>query len=151
MNPYGAPVLPAVGHASLYGGTTPFSQTSPQQAATIQPGAITYTTTTRSDGQVVYHPFKCVRLPCAPDCLIGRPNHHPRPPEQSSRGAFPLLAFPRAPILTSPARDSYQTAQGVVNGIQWIPVEATSILPANATPADSVRGLFVRIRHMQSG
>ncbi|CDO73981.1 hypothetical protein BN946_scf185043.g30 [Trametes cinnabarina] len=30
---------------------------------------------------------------------------------------------------------SYQTAQGLVSGIQWIPVEATSVVPANAVPA----------------
>ena len=66
MNPYGPPVLPIMGHASPYGGTTPFPQMTLQQAATIQPGAITYTTTTGPDGQVVYHPFKCVRPPRVP-------------------------------------------------------------------------------------
>ncbi|OAX39158.1 hypothetical protein K503DRAFT_865628 [Rhizopogon vinicolor AM-OR11-026] len=30
---------------------------------------------------------------------------------------------------------SYQTAQGVVHGIQWVPAEATQILPAGAQPA----------------
>ncbi|KIJ20095.1 hypothetical protein PAXINDRAFT_68156 [Paxillus involutus ATCC 200175] len=30
---------------------------------------------------------------------------------------------------------SYQTPQGVVHGIQWVPAEATQILPAGATPA----------------
>ena len=60
MNPYvsGAttPVSPLMQHA------TPYPQTTPQQAATIQPGSITYTTTVGADGQVVYHPFKCVLL-----------------------------------------------------------------------------------------
>ncbi|KAI0722154.1 hypothetical protein C8T65DRAFT_704706 [Cerioporus squamosus] len=87
MNPYvsgaTAPVSPLMQHA------TPYPQTSPQQAATIQPGSITYTTTVGADGQVVYHPF------------------------------------------------NYQTPQGVVSGIQWIPAEATSVLPQNATPADA--------------
>ena len=41
-----------------------------------------------------------------------------------------------------PLARSYQTAQGIVSGIQWIPAEATSVLPANATPADSVRSRF---------
>lgn len=74
---------------SNYGGPQPYSQSSGGQ---IQPGAITYTTSTGPDGQTVYHPFKAV-----------------------------------------PA--SYQTPQGVVSGIQWIPAEATSILPAGAQPA----------------
>ncbi|KAI0723020.1 hypothetical protein C8Q76DRAFT_691598 [Earliella scabrosa] len=79
-------------HAAVASG--PYPQTTPQQAASIQPGSITYTTTVGADGQVVYHPFKAVAA-------------------------------------------SYQTPTGVVNGIQWIPAEATSVLPANATPADS--------------
>ncbi|KAG6335044.1 hypothetical protein ID866_4046 [Astraeus odoratus] len=58
----------------------------------IQPGTITYTTSTGPDGQIIYHPFKAV-----------------------------------------PA--SYQTPQGVVHGIQWIPAEATSVLPVGAQPA----------------
>ncbi|RPD80602.1 hypothetical protein L226DRAFT_452709 [Lentinus tigrinus ALCF2SS1-7] len=73
---------------------SPYPQTTPQQASTIQPGSITYTTTVGADGQVVYHPFKAVAA-------------------------------------------SYQTPTGIVNGIQWIPAEATSVLPANATPADA--------------
>ncbi|KAG1753750.1 uncharacterized protein EDB91DRAFT_1234153 [Suillus paluster] len=32
---------------------------------------------------------------------------------------------------------SYQTAQGVVHGIQWVPAEATQILPAGAQPANA--------------
>ncbi|KAI0091847.1 hypothetical protein BDY19DRAFT_990616 [Irpex rosettiformis] len=32
---------------------------------------------------------------------------------------------------------SYQTPQGVVTGIQWIPAEATAILPPGATPASA--------------
>ncbi|KAI0676956.1 hypothetical protein C8Q78DRAFT_1179942 [Trametes maxima] len=87
--PYPA-TSPIIGHTSP---APLYPQTTPQQAAQIQPGSITYTTTTSPDGQIVYHPFKCV---------------------------FPL---------------SYQTAQGVVSGIQWIPAEATSVVPANATPA----------------
>ncbi|KAI0347468.1 hypothetical protein BDW22DRAFT_531556 [Trametopsis cervina] len=30
---------------------------------------------------------------------------------------------------------SYQTPQGIVSGIQWIPADATSVIPAGATPA----------------
>ncbi|KAI0303192.1 hypothetical protein BC826DRAFT_983885 [Russula brevipes] len=55
----------------------------------IQPGAVTYTTSTSPDGKLTYHPF------------------------------------------------SYQTATGVVSGIQWIPAEATSVIPAGAQPANS--------------
>ncbi|KAI0047307.1 hypothetical protein FA95DRAFT_1267312 [Auriscalpium vulgare] len=32
---------------------------------------------------------------------------------------------------------SYQTASGVVSGIQWIPAEATSVLPTGAQPANA--------------
>ncbi|KZT27016.1 hypothetical protein NEOLEDRAFT_1177189 [Neolentinus lepideus HHB14362 ss-1] len=32
---------------------------------------------------------------------------------------------------------SYQTPSGIVNGIQWIPAEATNVLPAGAQPANS--------------
>ncbi|KAH7888011.1 hypothetical protein F5I97DRAFT_1805410 [Phlebopus sp. FC_14] len=62
---------------------------SPPSGAQIQPGAITYTTSTSPDGQVTYHPF------------------------------------------------SYQTPQGVVHGIQWVPAEATQILPPGAQPANA--------------
>ncbi|KAI0650113.1 hypothetical protein C8Q79DRAFT_367471 [Trametes meyenii] len=86
--PYAA-TSPIIGHTSP---APLYPQTTPQQAAQIQPGSITYTTTTSPDGQIVYHPFRAVAA-------------------------------------------SYQTAQGVVSGIQWIPAEATSVLPANATPA----------------
>ncbi len=41
-------------------------------------------------------------------------------------------------ILTEIPIASYQTPQGVVNGIQWIPAEATSVVPSNATPAGAV-------------
>lgn len=40
---------------------TPFQvpvSTTPQPTASIQPGAITYTSTVGADGQVIYHPFK---------------------------------------------------------------------------------------------
>lgn len=33
---------------------------------------------------------------------------------------------------------SYQTPQGVVHGIQWVPAEATQILPVGAQPATAV-------------
>lgn len=32
---------------------------------------------------------------------------------------------------------SYQTAQGVVSGIQWVPAEATQVVPSGATPANA--------------
>ena len=67
MSLYGARAPPIIGLAPPYGGTAPFPQTTPQQAATIQPGpVITYTTTTAPDGRFVYHPFKCVRPPRVP-------------------------------------------------------------------------------------
>ncbi|PSR73443.1 hypothetical protein PHLCEN_2v10735 [Hermanssonia centrifuga] len=69
----------------------------PPQQAQIQPGSITYTTTTGPDGQLVYHPF------------------------------------------------NYQTPQGIVSGIQWIPAEATSVAPLGATPAnEEFRSSFSR-------
>ncbi|KAI0356544.1 hypothetical protein OH77DRAFT_1503505 [Trametes cingulata] len=93
MSTYGqtySATSPVIQHAS----PSPYPQVTPQQAAQIKPGSITYTTTVGADGQVIYHPFKAV-----------------------------------------PA--SYQTAQGVVSGIQWIPAEATSVMPVNATRATS--------------
>lgn len=33
---------------------------------------------------------------------------------------------------------SYQTPQGIVSGIQWVPAEATQVLPTGATPAHPV-------------
>ncbi|TFY77284.1 hypothetical protein EWM64_g6724 [Hericium alpestre] len=65
---------------------------SPIPNAQVQPGTITYTTSTSPDGRMTYHPFKAV-----------------------------------------PA--SYQTPNGVVSGIQWIPAEATQVLPQGAMPA----------------
>ncbi|KAH9850085.1 hypothetical protein C2E23DRAFT_887794 [Lenzites betulinus] len=87
-NQYAA-TSPVMGHATPSG---PYPNTTPQQASSIQPGSITYTTTTGADGRTIYHPFRAV-----------------------------------------PA--SYTTATGVVQGIQWIPAEATSVMPINATPA----------------
>ncbi|KAI6035491.1 hypothetical protein F5J12DRAFT_793793 [Pisolithus orientalis] len=78
--------------AAVFGGPQPYSP-SLGSGGQIQPGAITYTTSTGPDGETIYHPFKAV-----------------------------------------PA--SYQTPQGVVRGIQWIPAEATSILPQGAQPAN---------------
>jgi len=39
------------------------------------------------------------------------------------------------PFKAVPAR--YQTPQGVIHGIQWVPAEATQMLPAGATPANA--------------
>jgi hypothetical protein len=33
---------------------------------------------------------------------------------------------------------SYKTSSGVVSGIQWVPAEATQILPSGAQPANAV-------------
>ncbi|KAI0254349.1 hypothetical protein BJV78DRAFT_71161 [Lactifluus subvellereus] len=67
---------------------------APMQQGQIQPGTITYTTSTSPDGKILYHPFKAVPV-------------------------------------------SYQTNSGIVSGIQWIPAEATSIIPTGAQPANS--------------
>ncbi|KAL1732730.1 hypothetical protein EV714DRAFT_270359 [Schizophyllum commune] len=82
------------------GPTTPYGdpgmgapQPQTQGQASIQPGSITYTTSTGPDGRLVYHPFKAV-----------------------------------------PA--SYKTSSGIVSGIQWVPAEATSVLPSGAQPAN---------------
>jgi len=90
--------LPSYGH----GPPSPIPPTQPLQPAPnsapgsqIQPGTITYTTTTSPDGRATYHPFKAVPV-------------------------------------------SYQTANGIVSGIQWVPAEATSVLPQGAQPANSV-------------
>lgn len=45
---------------------------------------------------------------------------------------------------------SYQTAQGVVHGIQWVPAEATQILPTGAQPANAVRPQIARVLPMTS-
>jgi hypothetical protein len=34
--------------------------------------------------------------------------------------------------------DSYQTPTGIVSGIQWVPAEATHVLPQGAQPASAV-------------
>ncbi|KAK7060259.1 hypothetical protein VNI00_001024 [Paramarasmius palmivorus] len=76
--------------------STPYAPAAPQSPSPgqIQPGQITYTTSTGPDGKMIYHPFKAV-----------------------------------------PA--SYQTPSGIVSGIQWVPAEATQILPAGAQPAST--------------
>ena len=66
-SPYGAPA-PVVGGTSPYGtpatmSSGPYPNVTPAQAASIQPGSITYTTTVGPDGNVIYHPFKCVSVP----------------------------------------------------------------------------------------
>lgn len=40
--------------------------------------------------------------------------------------------------IVSIVHHSYQTPSGVVTGIQWVPAEATQILPAGAQPANAV-------------
>ncbi|EGO01643.1 hypothetical protein SERLA73DRAFT_166188 [Serpula lacrymans var. lacrymans S7.3] len=62
---------------------------TPPSGTQISPGSITYTTSTGSDGRVIYHPFR------------------------------------------------YDTPQGIVHGIQWVPAEATQILPSGAQPANA--------------
>ena len=54
-------------YAQQYGpprSASPHPPAAPQQP--IQPGTITYTTTTGADGQVTYHPFRQVALPPVP-------------------------------------------------------------------------------------
>lgn len=38
-----------------------------------------------------------------------------------------------------PFHRSYQTNTGVVSGVQWVPAEATSVMPTGAQPANNVR------------
>lgn len=86
-----SPIMPP-SHSPIQRAVTPSVPIPGAQAGPIQPGSITYTTTTDVSGQVVYHPFKAV-----------------------------------------PA--TYETPQGLVTGIQWVPAEATRMLPMGATPA----------------
>lgn len=134
--PYGA-TSPLMQHAS----PSPFPTTTPQQAANIQPGSITYTTTVGNDGQVVYHPFKCVHFHiCYPrDRMLGGCNANcvvcgVERLQQGTSNERSICVHIFTEILIA----SYQTPQGVVNGIQWIPAEATSVVPSNATPAGAV-------------
>ncbi|CAL1701631.1 unnamed protein product [Somion occarium] len=96
MTSYGVPLSgrasPLPQYAQPIGVQQPQYPAVNPQGAQINPGTITYTTTTGPDGQVIYHPFRAV-----------------------------------------PA--SYQTASGIVSGIQWVPAEATSVLPTGAMPA----------------
>jgi hypothetical protein len=41
-------------------------------------------------------------------------------------------------IIHDCVHSSYQTNAGIVSGIQWIPAEATSVVPAGAQPANPV-------------
>lgn len=91
-NPGGFAVgSPAYGSQDLISPTPAYSAGGGQP---INPGSITYTTSTGPDGRVIYHPFRAV-----------------------------------------PA--SYQTPNGIVSGIQWVPAEATQVLPAGAQPANA--------------
>ncbi|EIN10391.1 hypothetical protein PUNSTDRAFT_51038 [Punctularia strigosozonata HHB-11173 SS5] len=83
---------PGVQYTTGQPGPMPVQPMSPTSTQQIQPGSITYTTSTGPDGRTIYHQFKAVAA-------------------------------------------AYQTPQGVVSGIQWIPAEATSVLPQNAQPA----------------
>ncbi|KAJ7937330.1 hypothetical protein B0H13DRAFT_209133 [Mycena leptocephala] len=82
----------------MYRAPSPFSAEYQQRAqpysGQIQPGQVTYTTSTDTDGRVIYHPFRAVAA-------------------------------------------SYQTPTGIVSGIQWVPAEATKVLPPGAQPANS--------------
>ena len=50
------------------------------------------------------------------------------------------LSLARLPdcIIHICVHSSYQTNNGIVSGIQWIPAEATSVIPAGAQPATPV-------------
>ncbi|KIY45898.1 hypothetical protein FISHEDRAFT_60749 [Fistulina hepatica ATCC 64428] len=68
-------------------------QTGAPTSTTVEPGALTYTTSVNEEGRVIYHPFKA-----------------------------------------TPA--SYRMPNGqIVSGIQWVPAEATQIIPQGAQPA----------------
>lgn len=73
-------------------------------------------------------------------------------PGEVCRFCAPIATIPdvfRAPIF---AIYSYQTAAGVVTGIQWVPAEATNILPAGAQPAsDASQSMLIhacRLNHV---
>ncbi|KAL0580782.1 hypothetical protein V5O48_001247 [Marasmius crinis-equi] len=108
--PYASPYAPApAAPGSPYAGAAaPASPQSPH----IAPGSITYTTSTNPDGRLVYHPFKAVPARPLLVCLLKSIN---------------VYAELKADLL----------AIGVVSGIQWVPAEATQILPPGAQPAST--------------
>ncbi|PCH41354.1 hypothetical protein WOLCODRAFT_137346 [Wolfiporia cocos MD-104 SS10] len=69
------------------------------------------------------------------------PGYAPAPPSSSPQ---PQIMPGSTTFTTSVGPDgrvvyhtfNYQTPQGIVSGIQWVPSEATQILPVGATPAD---------------
>ncbi|KAG2339836.1 hypothetical protein BDR05DRAFT_1002968 [Suillus weaverae] len=88
---------------------------SPPSGGQIAAGSITYTTSTSADGQLYRNPSILQSGACkASGCDVDE------------------IALPDQIMM-----GSYQTAQGVVHGIQWVPAEATQILPTGAQPANA--------------
>jgi hypothetical protein len=129
-----------------YGPPSPVPPTHPLQPAPnsgpggqIQPGTITYTTSTSPDGKTTYHPFRWVTtisliVSAMMECLSPR--------GRAILGLYQsgyYLYFCRMRCSYSrPFHRSYQTANGVVSGVQWVPAEATSVMPTGAQPANAV-------------
>ncbi|KAI0080702.1 hypothetical protein K474DRAFT_157495 [Panus rudis PR-1116 ss-1] len=60
------------------------------------------------------------------------------PPINPGSITYTTSIGPNGQVIYNPFRAvpaSYKTAQGIVHGIQWVPIEATSVLPTGATPA----------------
>ena len=52
-----SPIIPPA-HSPIQRAITPTVPVPGAQGGPIQPGSITYTTTTDASGQIIYHPFK---------------------------------------------------------------------------------------------
>ena len=105
---------------------------SPPSGGQIAPGSITYTTSTNADGQVVYHPFRYDRICPVNQLRLDLSISQSGACKASDLDVDELTSLD--PIMIC----SYQTPQGVVTGIQWVPAEATQILPTGAQPANAV-------------
>ncbi|KAJ7047658.1 hypothetical protein C8F04DRAFT_16395 [Mycena alexandri] len=98
----------------MYRAPSPFNPEHQQRAqpfsGQIAPGQITYTTSTDADGRVIYHPFRAVAA------------SYPTP----TGAVFPFLSI-----------EYILSFSGVVTGIQWVPSDAVTSLPAGAQPANA--------------
>lgn len=101
------------------------------------PGTITYTTTVTPDGRTTYHPFRSV-LSSDPNSSIVLITVFPER-FLPGRSPLPLTLETAADPPISAICTSYQTAAGIVSGIQWVPAEATHVFPVGAQPASEVR------------
>jgi len=100
--------------------------------AQVGPGSITYKTTYAPDGTPMYQAFKCVVSQIADDLILTL--------GQGSRCQVRSTDPEAWMSLNNP---SYQTPNGIVSGIQWIPAEPTTVAPAQGGPS-SVRPSLAR-------